>query len=545
MSAAKKNSSNFIKQGSILAVASIVSRLIGLVYRIPMANILGNEGNGIYSVAFEIYSLALILSSYSLPLAVSKLVSARFAKKEYRNAYKIFRSTMIFAMISGGIMALLIFFGAEFLENTIYSQYEGVFIPLRILAPTIFISAVMGVLRGFYQGKNTMMPTAFSQVLEQIVNGFVSVYGSITLMKAHSASKDIAAWGAAGGTLGTTTGAFAGLAFLLFVYFLYRPIIKKQIKRDTSESKESYKEVYTILFLTIAPVILSQTVYQISGVLDSIFFGKLMGAKGIAKLTVRSAYGIYSANYRLLVNVPIAISSAIAASMIPTLVGSFTNGNLLEVKEKVGSAVKFNMLLAFPSAVGMAVIARPIVQMLFPSIDYITGGKLILYGSSAIIFFALSTVTSAVLQGINRMRLPVIHSAISLGIHIIIIVLLLHFTNLGLYALVIGNVTYPMVVCALNWIAVGKHLEYHQELKTTFLIPFICSIIMGAITFLVYQGIYLLVHSNTLSTLIALCIAVIVYFVSVILLKGVTEEELHSFPMGRTLTKVTKKLHLM
>jgi stage V sporulation protein B len=234
-----------------------------------------------------------------------------------------------------------------------------------------------------------------------------------------------------------------------------------------------------------------------------------------------------------------------AASMIPSLVTSFTNGIHTEVNEKVASAVKFNMLIAIPSAMGMTVLAQPIVQMLFGSSDYVTGGKLLLIGSSAIIFYALSTVTSAVLQGINNMRLPVIHSAISLGVHIIIVVVLLQFANLGLAALVIGNVTYPMLVCALNWRAVGKLLEYKQEIKTTFLIPLACSGIMGVFTWLIYQGLHMLIPSNTFCTLFAFAVAVIVYFVSLILLKGVKEEELHSFPMGRTLTTVAKKMHLL
>ena len=160
---------NFIRQGTILAMASIIVRMIGIVYRIPVANIIGDEGNGIYGAAYEIYNLALILSSYSLPLAVSKLLSAQLAKGCYRTGKKIFTAALIFSCISGGLMALLIFFGAAFIETHFYSNFTGIAIPLKVLAITIFVVALLGTLRGFFQARRTMIPTAISQVLEQLV----------------------------------------------------------------------------------------------------------------------------------------------------------------------------------------------------------------------------------------------------------------------------------------------------------------------------------------------------------------------------------------
>ena len=158
---------NFIRQGTILAMASIIVRMIGIVYRIPVANIIGDEGNGIYGAAYEIYNLALILSSYSLPLAVSKLLSAQLAKGCYRTGKKIFTAALIFSCISGGLMALLIFFGAAFIETHFYSNFTGIAIPLKVLAITIFVVALLGTLRGFFQARRTMIPTAISQVLER------------------------------------------------------------------------------------------------------------------------------------------------------------------------------------------------------------------------------------------------------------------------------------------------------------------------------------------------------------------------------------------
>ena len=174
-SSERTKTTNILKQGSVLATASILVRIIGLVYRVPMANILGDEGMGIYSAAAEIYNILLIISSYGMPMAVSKMVSAKCSQRRYKEAYHIFNCSMVFSIFSGGTAALFVFLGADMLEKNFFSKYHGIAIPLRILAPTIFVVAVMGVLRGLYQGRKTMMPTALSQIIEQIINAIVSV----------------------------------------------------------------------------------------------------------------------------------------------------------------------------------------------------------------------------------------------------------------------------------------------------------------------------------------------------------------------------------
>ena len=544
MSASKKKTNDFLKQGSILAVAGILCRVIGLIYRIPMANILGEEGNGIYGVAFNLYNLMLLLSSYSLPLAVSKLVATKNVKKEYRNAYQIFKNAMYFALASGMFACSILYFGADVLADA--AKYPGVSMPLKVLAPTIIVVAIIGVLRGFFQGKNTMVPTAISQILEQIINAIVSVYAAYAFMKAHSASNDISAYGAMGGTWGTFWGAVTALIFLIFVFLLYYPTIKRQLHRDQN-AKESNKEIYRMLFYTITPVILSQTVFQISSTIDVALFGNVMAAKGVDETVRNSLQGVFSSQYTVLINVPLGIATAMGTSMIPSIVSSFTLEHFKEVKEKVRSVVKFNMLIAFPSALGLTVLAGPITTLLFPSlVQYrAVATGLLTMGSMAIIFYALSTVTSGILQAINQMRVPVIHSVISLTIHIVIVFVLLEFTDFGIYSLVAGTVTFPLVVCILNWNSVRKLLHYKQEIKTTFLIPFLSSVIMAVAALGVYQGVYAILHSNLIGVMVSVIVAVIVYCVSILLLKGVTDEELVNMPMGNKLYWIAHKLHLI
>ena len=204
-----KKDSNFLVQGSILAAASIISRIIGLLYRLPMTDIIGDTGNNYYSCAFEIYNIMLIISSYSLPLAVSKLVSARIAKGQRKQAYQVFKGALLFAVIAGTIVAIIVYFGAEIFTSMLQTPLS-VF-ALRVLAPVLVVVAILGVLRGFFQGLGNMMPSAVSQIIEQIVNAIISIWAAYVLFQygtkigevLGNPEKYAAAYGAAGGTLGT------------------------------------------------------------------------------------------------------------------------------------------------------------------------------------------------------------------------------------------------------------------------------------------------------------------------------------------------------
>lgn len=537
----KTSGKHIIKQGTILAAASVISRIIGMLYRSPMAAVIGDKGNGLYSFAFEIYSIALILSSYSMPLAVSKLLSARFAKKEYKNADKIYKFAYIFAAVSGMVMALILFFGAGTIERL--SGHEGLALPLKVLAPTVFVVAIAGTIRGFFQSRNTMMPTAVSQLAEQIINAIVSIVAAVILVRFAANEFDKARYGAAGGTIGTLFGALSSLMFLIFLFVIYKPRMKKHLSHDKVGVTVSNEEVLKLIVATIVPVILSQTVYQSIGVVDGFMFGNLYKGSDSTAL-----YGIYSSKYRLMVNVPNAISSALASSMIPSLVSLYTLKNFVEFRARLKTSVKFNMIIAFPCAFGISALSGMIMKLLFPTTDTVISGRMLMYGSVAVLFYALSTVTNAALQGMDRMRLPVRHAAISLLIHIPLMVILLKFTKLGAHALVIGNIIYPLIVCALNWASVARYANYRQEVKTTFIIPLLASLVMWIETFclsrLMAKVLPVNYVTNALITIICIVNACLVYFIMLFVLKGVTREELKEFPMGGRMAKFADKLKI-
>ena len=489
----ESNKRNFIVHGSILAIAGILVRIIGMLYRIPVVNIIGSEGNGIYGAAFNIYNIMLVLSSYGLPMAVSKLVSARFTKKRYKSAAKVLRCSLMVAVCTGGIAALLVFFGASFIENVIYGGgLPGLAIPLRILAPTIFLVAILGVIRGFFQGQSTMIPTAVSQILEQIVNAIVSIAAGYGMMKAFASSPDVAAYGAAGSTLGTAMGALTAVLFMGFLYAVYTPTFNRLKRKDRHTENQSTGQICKIIIYTMIPIILGQTFYQISALIDDVMFSNIMVGRDITK-SISMDLGNFS-------------------SMLPSVVASFTDRDYDSIYDKITKTLKTNMFIAVPSFVGLFVIGQPIIKLLFSRYNSAQGGIMLKIGAIAVVFYTLSTVTSTALQGIDRVNVPMIHSSISLAVHIVLVFVLLKFSALGIYAVVIGNATFPILIFILNLRTLYQEIDYTMPYISVFAKPGISALIMGVFTWLSYKGMYTLTSSNVLALVIAFMVALITYF---------------------------------
>lgn len=547
MAKVKKNGDkSFLVQGSVLAVAGVITKIIGAVYRVPLVNILGDKGMGYYGVAFQIYAIALTLTSYSLPLAVSKLVSARNAVGQYRNAHKVFRIALTFAFTVGGSAALLIFFGADFIASNIMKMSLSAY-ALRVLAPCILIVAVLGVFRGFFQGNKSMIPTAFSQVLEQIVNAAVSIMGAYFLLKIAKAAKKgedySLAMAAVGGTLGTVAGAAFALLFLMFVFAVYQRVMKRQWRRDHTRKRESYEHIFRALLFTIAPVLLSSTVYNLSGVLDNAMFGTIMSAQGHAESDYAGLLGILSGKYDTIINVPLAFSNALGASLVPSLVATAKSGNKRQVNSKISLFVRFNMMIAIPSAVGLLVLAKPILDLIFFTENNDVAAKMMQIGAVSVIFYCLSTVTNAVHQGLDNMMVPVKSASISLVVHIVSLFIMMVMFKWGIYGVVVSKIVFSATASMLNSHALRQKVGYIQEQKKTFLIPLLASAIMGALSLGTYHLFRMLIGSKP-ATLVAMLIAVAVYGAGLVLLGGVSEEEMLEMPKGRLLVKVCRKVHL-
>ena len=548
MTETRPQNSNFIVQGGILAAAGIISRIIGFIYRIPLQNTIGDASMGYYSAAFQIYSIMLIISSYSLPVAVSKLVAARAAKGQYRNARRFFHGALMFAILTGGATCGIVLFGADRLAGNIMSMPRSA-IALRMLAPTLLVVAIMGVVRGYFQGLGTMVPTALSQLVEQIVNAVISIIAGVYLFeygtKVAALLRDEAyapAWGAAGGTLGTGAGALAGLFVLLIMFFIHKRRMKKNIMKDNAKYVDSFGKIFSVIIITVLPVILSTTIYNISDTIDQGLFNYVMDVKGFSSIKAEY-WGIYSGKYRVLTNVPIALANALCSSMMPSLAACIENGERRQARHKVAIGIRFVMIISIPCAVGLAILGRPLISLMFTG-EVDIPAKLLMMGSASVVFYSLSTLSNGVLQGIDKMRIPVRNAAIALVLHLGILWLTISVLDWKLYGVVVSCMTFGLLMCILNWMSIRRHLRYHQEMRRTFVIPLIASAVMGGVIWILY---FVLSKSSTelVSVLITSAVGVMVYFVVLLLLRGVRESELRSLPGGGAVVAVAKLFRLL
>lgn len=539
---AKKND-GFIMQAGILAMAGIICRIIGILYRSPLAAVIGDEGNGYYGSAYNIYTIILLISSYSIPSAISKVIAGKLALKEYKNAQRIFHCAFIYVIVVGGIASLFTFLAAGILVE------KNAVIVLRVFAPTIFFSGLLGVLRGYFQAHKTMVQTSLSQILEQILNAIISILAAY-LLKQAVIDKDLttqAVYGAMGSALGTGAGVLMALAFMWMVYGLNRQYIAKRLKKDKSQNVLSYSEIFKIIFLLVTPFILSTFIYNFSTSLDETIYRKILKlVKGVDVAQIATWYGIYSGKAVVISNIPIAIASAMSAAMIPSISGKFATGDMKGTRAKVHTAILTTMLIAIPAAVGIGVLANPVVSFLFPgqtSLDL--AASLLRALSVTVVFYSLSTLTNAVLQGIGKVNVPVINAFVALIVQTVVLVPCLWYTDLNLYSLAIAAIVYSLLMCILNGISVKKHLGYKQDIKKVFLLPAAASVVMGVAAYGVYTGLYAVIKNNVIALLPAIVVGAAVYGILILKMGVLTEDDILAMPKGKKLAGILEKLHMI
>lgn len=543
-SSTNKKTNSFVLQAGILAAAGMIVKVIGLIYRSPLLSIIGLEGNNYYSAAINIYTIILLISSYSIPSAISKVIAQRLAFKEYRNAQKVFHCALLYVLIVGGIAAVFTYVAAPFLV----SKNPNATAALRVLAPTIFFSGFLGVLRGYFQAHSSMVHTSISQILEQIMNAVVSILAAYLLIRMVSSQDTTtqAVYGSAGSAIGTGAGVLTGLLFMFGMYMLNRNYIHKRMTRDYSRHEESYGEIFKVIFTIVTPFILSTFIYNCSTVVNMYIYYYVMDYKQVDTVLYGNHYGIFSTQAVAVVNIPIAIASAMSSATIPSVSTTFARKEYARTREQITKAIQMTMLVSIPAMVGMAVLARPIMQFIFPqkdSLDMASG--LLAALSVTVVLYGLSTLTNAVLQGIGKVNTPVIHAVIALVIQVAGLMAILMFTDLDTYALACANIIYSLAMCLLNQWSVHKHLKYKLDYVKIFLKPGAAALVMGIVAYGVYYGLYLLIPISRLVLLVAIGIAICVYFAVLLLIGGVSESELKAFPKGMMLVHYAKKFHLL
>lgn len=538
----KENNNTLVKNATFLMVAALISKIIGMLYKSPLTTLIGRESFACFQFAQNAYFILLMIASFSIPQAVSKIMSERIAFKRYRDAQRVFKGALLYAVIAGGIAALVCIFGASIL---VPDNMANARLALQMLAPTIFVSGILGVFRGYFQAYRNMLPTSISQILEQIAVATVALLASGFMVRhfANAGEDTLQRWSAAGATMGTGAGVCTAFLFMLFVYRVNHKTIAKKIKNDRVSVNESYRSIMKIILLIAAPIILSAFIYNVNGYINGVMYTSILGWKGVPNSLVKQNYAEYGF-FMTLINIPLTLASTAPTSMMPEVSAQYAIGDLEETKRKIDQATWIAMLISIPASVGLAVLAQPVTRLIFPSTEGVAG-QLMVIGVITVILNSTSNISNGVLQAIGKANIPMINAAISLGVDIVFLALVLVFTNMGIYAVVLAMVVYALVMCVLNDRALKKYLGYKNPWRSAYFVPILATIPMGIVAVVVYKLVYVVIGSNFISLIPSIALAMVVYFVGYLVVAKPKKEDLAALPGGTRLAQAAQKLKIL
>ena len=545
------NKQGLMKGAMILSMGVLASRIIGMLYRIPIRNILGDDGNSLYGVAYTVYAMILTLTAIAIPGALSKLIAERKAAGAHREAQRVFHIALIYCLGGALVLALAMWFGAEWIQNTFFPAQQGVYLPIRALAPTVMIATTLAVMRGYFQGNEEMTPTAASQVIEQIVNVIFSVLLASILVKTSLV------YDATGSALGTGTGAIAGFIVLMLMYKKKRPSIKKEIAQSKEYTYESTGTILKQILGMMIPVIISTSIFSIMTFIDQSMISRylpdvvdtlksqnaidLLPVANAAMMdtsqVVRELSGQMSYQYGTFMNIPASLVMQLGLAAVPAIAAASAIGTTKEIRKKTKLILKVGMLLAAPCAVGFILFAKPIFLLLHGDT---AGSEVLMQGAIGIFVIALAQLSAGILQGMTLQRIPTINAVIACGVKVVINIIFLQIPVLNIFGFIHSTTICYLIYAILNLYYLCKKLQMKLNWNRLLVKPTISAVLMGTIAYPVYLGLTMLGLTPKVAVIFIMPFAAVIYFFVGLITKTITKSDLLMLPGGTKLIRLLK-----
>lgn len=538
---------SLVKSAAILAVSGIVVKFLGAFFRIPLANYIGSVGMAYYSPAYYIYGFLLVFATAGLPVAISKMVSERYAVGQFREAERVFKLSRSL-MMSIGIVGFCVLF---FFSNTIAEliNVPGAALSMKATSLALLIVPIMSSYRGYFQGMQEMTPTAISQVVEQLFRVATGLTLAIVLMNGHVEMLNVFTEeerGAAGGCFGASAGAIGGLLVMFIIYIISRKSIKTRIRKDHTTERESSKDLLKKILGIAVPITLGAAIMPIMNLIDSgIITGRLV-ASGWSQLEAESMYGQFMGFAAPVIQFPQVLMQAIVISLVPMVSAANRLGDRTELHNNISLGMRMTTMIAIPAAVGIWVLAAPILLLLYPAQEASALGAAPCLQVMAIGFIFLSTITTVTgaLQGIGKQVIPVINLFISVLMKFVITWVLVAIPTFNVVGAAIGSASAYCLAAALDIAALKKFSGVKLSVKMIVIKPLISALVMGVVVFFAYKGLFLVLDSNGTATILSVFIGIAVYGLMVLKTKTIVREEMMSISIGRKIAVICDKLRL-
>lgn len=534
----KAQGESFMQGVMALMLSQVLIKLLGLVYKWYLTNRegFGDEGNAIYSAGFSIYALLLTISSTGVPNAVARLVSQHTAKGDYRGAHRVFKIALATFSIIGLIGTLILFFGAHYISN-IWLAIPEAELTLVALSPAIFFVSVICVFRGYFNGRENMKATANSQTIEQLFKTVFTILVVEIIAICSGVRTDLMA---AGANLATTLATITSFLYLFMFYKARREDLSKEIVSSGNYGVKSiWKTVKNILSVSI-PMSLSSILTSINRNVDSMTVKRGLETF-MSKEQALKEYGILSGKVDTLVNLPLSFNIAFATALVPAITSAITKGDRKTATKRVSFSLLVTMLIGLPCMIGMIIFSQPILDLLFPNAN--EGAFILQISALVIIFMVLEQTVNGALQGLGKIMVPTIALLIGVIIKFILNLVLVKIPTIGTAGAAFATVVCHAVAFMIGFIVLKRHMKLELGFSKFILKPAIATFMMAICSYAVYI-ILTNVGIGRLSTIIAMCIAIIVYGISIIVLKIFTKEEIFMIPYGSKIYKILEKLKI-
>jgi len=530
----EKNKS-FIGGTVILGLAGLVIKIMGAAFRIPLGNIIGASGMGYYQKAYPIYNLFLTLATAGIPTAIARMVAERIALDHHKDAYQVFKASFILLFLTGVFNSSLLYFGADWITNS-YMQTPKAVYCMKAIAPALLFCPLMSAFRGYFQGRQNMKPTALSQVFEQLFRVVTGLGLAILLLP-----KGIE-FAAAGASFGATAGGIFGFICIAFIYFKNRKIIQNEFLNSQNNKKESTLHILKEILLIAIPITIGSAVLPIMNTIDMMVVEKRLLSIGYSREIANSLYGELTGFAQPLINFPQVLTQAVSISMVPLVASAFKRKEQDFMQSSICLGIRYAILIAMPCAVGMSVLSKPILMLLYPGQreSAINAAPCLAILAISVIFLGCVHTLTGILQGVGKQIIPVRNLAIGACCKVLVTYTLTAIPSLNVKGAAFGTLTAYSVAAILDYFAVLKYTGAKPEPILSFVKPLIACLWMGLFAFASYR-VFSIFLGNALSTLISIIIAALVYAIMIFVLKAISIEEVEGLPKGKFLVKLLKR----
>lgn len=509
---------NFLKGTLILTLSSIVVKVIGSLNWIFLSRVLGGEGIGLYQMGFPIYLMAITVSSAGIPVAISIITSEKLANKDYRGAKRVFNVSLRLLFISGLIFSSALLFGAGWLTEHQFIRDARAYYSIIALAPAVFFVTFLASFRGYLQGWQIMTPTAWSEVVEQIMRVITMLIFADMFLPYGLA------YAAGGASMGAGVGAFCALLVLCWFYARLKKRMQKEIEaQDDSAPVEAAMHIVKRLLSLALPVSLSSLMLPIGANLDLLIVPQRLEVAGFEVRHATELFGYLTGMAVPLVNLATIFTAAMTISLVPAISESRALNAYDAIRDKIRIAFRVALIITFPCFMGLFFLAEKVAALIY---NAPLAASAIQSMSVGILFLGMHQISTGILQGLGHTGIPVINMIIACVAKIVLSWILTALPDLGIKGAAMATVADFAVAAVLNMIFIYKYTGYKLSFGSI-IRPAIASSVMGAV---IYGVLMLTGKMGAWSILFAMIASVPTYALALMATGGLSKEDLDNIP---------------